>query len=475
MNTQRENEISLREDRPLPSLEQLETDCRQSALFAWSQRQEKCPEPPQIIYLCPTNVCNHRCCTCGYGSMRRGRKSDGTPQRGYMPLDLFRKIVSELPRGFRRLYLQKTGESLLHPRIMEMMRLLKEMRPEFERAMHTNASVLTPDLAYAMLESLTFVSLSIFAFDAPSYRLAHGADHFRRVMNNITMFHEAWRRAKNPPKVYFDVVRNVHNAHLSDETIFRILQERFPSFNVGIHFPYNFQGFTKDYDNRIFSSIDPARMPTCIHPWDMMTILWDGMLGYCVGDPLEAANLGDLRRQTPMEAWNGPAYREFRRLLAEKEFVTLRERGIHCGSCNWNFALKSQVMNTMCMHRRHESPVPKDPATGHLFRAKDLLRSGLSSYAMGDLAEALKSTAFAEIVAQDPVLRKKAGWWKARVLDILAMRKDIEYWEDLLGREGLSLESVHVSRYFVAPEQMHATGGQHFQTETGTLVKRDWF
>lgn len=457
------------------SLEAMEKICLDSAVFSWSQGQEVCPEPPQVIYLCPTNVCNHRCCTCGYGRMRKGRKPDGTPQRGYMDLDLFRKIVSELPRGFRRLYLQKTGESLLHPRIAEMMRLLKQMRPEYERAIHTNASVLTPALAQSLLENMTFVSISIFAFDEKNYRLAHGADHFDRVMANIAIFHDAWSRAESPPKVYFDVVRNVHNAALKDEDIFQILRQRFPRFNIGIHFPFNFQGFVKDYDNKIFAAVDPARMPRCIHPWDMMTILWDGLVGYCVGDPLEAAPLGDLRRQTVMEAWNGQGYRDFRRLAAAHDFDALRERHIHCGSCNWNFALKSQVLTTLSMHARQALPDPSQQTGQHLFHAKDLLRSGLTSFARGDVAEALKNAAFAEIVAQDDALRQRARWWKERTLDILWTRKDLEYWENLFAQENLSLAEVHVSRYSLAKEQLAMTADKHSRAASGEIVKKDEF
>ncbi len=474
MSTQSSHDVHVLPSEAL-SLEQLEAACRETAVFAWSQGSELCPEPPQVIYLCPTNVCNHRCCTCGYGAMRRGRKADGSPQRGYMDMDLFRKIVSELPRGFRRAYLQKTGESLLHPQIVEMMRHLKEMRPEYDRAMHTNASVLTPELARAMLENLTFVSLSIFAFDREAYRRAHGADHFERVMANIAMFHDAWDRMESPPKVYFDVVRNVHNAQLRDEEIFGVLQERFPRFNVGIHFPFNFQGIVEEYDNRIFSAIDPARMPTCIHPWDMMAILWDGVVGYCVGDPLEKAALGDLRRQTVMEAWNGPGYREFRRLAAAKDFAALRKRHIHCGSCNWNFALKSQVLTTLCMHARHAISDPSGQAGQPLFTGRDMLRAGLLNYARGDMAEALKNTAFAEIVSRDEGLRSRAGWWKQRVLDVLLMRKDLEYWEELLRKEGLSLESVHVSKYSLAQEQAALTADTHCRTASGATVKKDAF
>lgn len=459
----------------LLNLKQAEQACLESALYAWSQGQTLCPEAPQIIYLCPTNVCNHRCCTCGYDSMRRGRKPDGSPQRGYMDMDLYRKIVSELPRGFRRLYLQKTGESLLHPHIVEMMRILKNERPEYDRAIHTNASVLTPEIAEALLENMTFVSLSIFAFDAETYALAHGADHFERVMRNIEMFHDAWARADNPPKVYFDVVRNAHISRLRDEDIFRVLREKFPNFNVGIHFPFNFQGFVKEYDNKIFSRIDLKRMPTCIHPWDMMAIYWDGVVGYCVGDPQESANLGNLREQTVMEAWNGEQYREFRRLLLKKEYPALREKGIHCGTCNWNFALKSQVLTNLCMHARQDERIQGKAAAGHLVTGRDMLHAALLSYARGDIAKALKDATFAEIVAEDPLVRQSAAKWKERVVDVLSMRRNLEYWENLLAQEGLSLSLVHISHYAVAQAQEETTGDKHCRGGGGELLKKDAF
>lgn len=457
------------------SLKELENICLNSALHSWSQRSGDCPEAPQLIYLCPTNVCNHRCVTCGYGAMRKGKKADGTPQRGYMDMDLYRKIISELPRGFRRLYLQKTGESLLHPQIGEMMRILKQERPEYERAIHTNASVLTPELADALIKNMSFVSLSIFATDRETFKLAHGADHFDRVMRNIAMFHEAWMRAENPPKVYFDVVRNIYNMDQSDNSIFDFLQGHFPKFNTGIHFPYNFQGFVKEYDNDIFSKIDPQRMPTCIHPWDMMAIYWDGAVGYCVGDPLEKANLGNLNEQTVMEVWNGEKYQEFRRLLVEKDYKTLREMGIHCGSCNWNFALKSQVLTSLCMHRRGRNPEKAMAPGKHLYRGEDMLRAALASYACGDVPEALKNAAFAEIVAKDPEIREKARQWKDKVLDILTMRKDLEYWQGMLEEEGLSLGNVHISKYRLSAEQQELTGVNHSVDPEGNVVKRDNF
>ena len=279
----------------------LQKNCEESALYAWSQGKDICPQPPSIIYLCPTNICNHNCCTCGYPHMRKGKKADGTQQRGYMNLDLFKKIVSDLPRGYRRVYLQKTGESLLHPSITEMMRILHHERPEYERAIHTNCSVLRPPTFNALLEHMNFISLSIFGFDEESYHKAHGIDHFNKVMNNIDRFHKAWLSSSHRPKVYFDVVRNIHNQHLTNDAIFDFLKKRFPAFCTGIHFPFNFQGLVSDYHNKVFENLDKKYFPRCIHPWDMFTILWDGKVGYCVGDPQEKTFLGDLNSQSVME------------------------------------------------------------------------------------------------------------------------------------------------------------------------------
>ncbi|MFH0919515.1 MAG: radical SAM protein [Fibrobacterota bacterium] len=246
---------------PLNDLGRLESLSKKSALYAWSQGLERCEEFAQAVYLCPTNVCNHRCVTCGYDNMRRGHKKDGSPERGYMPWPLFKKIVSELPPGGRRLYLQKTGESLLHPRITDMMQLLRRTRPDYELALHTNASVLDKRIGSAVLENLDFFSLSVFGFDRASFAKAHGRDDFKTVMKNIHVFHDQYVRSRRKIKVYFDVVRNQHIHHLSNEEIFRFLSKRFPAFNIGVHFPFNFQGFVKEYDMQVFNNISYQHYP----------------------------------------------------------------------------------------------------------------------------------------------------------------------------------------------------------------------
>lgn len=70
---------------------------------------------PTVFYIEPTNDCNLSCIMC---PRKKSRK-----EVGYMSFDLFRHVVDQLAdRNIAQLSLHLTGEPLLHPRIVAMVR-----------------------------------------------------------------------------------------------------------------------------------------------------------------------------------------------------------------------------------------------------------------------------------------------------------------------------------------------------------------
>ncbi len=377
-----------------------------------------------------------------------------------MELELFEEILKQLPPGRRRIYLQKTGEPLLHPQIGEMLRLLREARPEYEIALHSNASHLSGEKIPLLLRYADFVSFSIFGFDPERYAAAHGRDDFQRFHRNLGAFYEAWRKVDRRPKVYFDVVRCPENAGLSPEEIFQALQSRYPAFNVGLHFPFNFQGVLPGYDLDAFKHLSQEQFPVCIWPWVMAVIHWDGKLGYCVGDAYETAFLGDLRKDSLMDLWNGPAYRAFRRGHLERAFDRLAQEEIHCGRCNWLFGLKSQSAENLCLTQRKESSDPLEALPGGTpVSGAQHLELGLRRLQRGELAEAMRAFVLAELLNED--LAERAQAWQVRVRKIWTRRADLESWESALNQEGLSLATVHQSHYSLSKDPLAQISDAH--------------
>jgi MoaA/NifB/PqqE/SkfB family radical SAM enzyme len=68
-------------------------------------------------------------------------------------------------------------------------------------------------------------------------------------------------------------------------------------------------------------SLIPAseiRRNSCLYPWREAFVDWTGTVSPCCSPALlDAANMGDLRKQSFWEIWNGPTYRRLRRSLRE--------------------------------------------------------------------------------------------------------------------------------------------------------------
>ena len=199
------------------TIDELVNRAKKSALFAWSNITDGEVEFPNAVYICPTNVCNNKCITCAKDKMRKGKDADGNPQRGLMKWDLFEKIVSELPEAARRVYLYKTGESLLHPRFLDMLTYLKKSRPTYEIALNTNASRMTHEIADGLLDYAEFVGISIYAIDREHYKMAHRRDFFDLVLKNVDYLHSEYVRRKENKKIFLYMVRCEANKHYADD------------------------------------------------------------------------------------------------------------------------------------------------------------------------------------------------------------------------------------------------------------------
>ena len=124
---------------------------------------------PLALYVEPTSLCNMRCTFCPTGDpkLRRIRPN------GFMEMAIFEKLVDDLRSWgveLRRVNLYKDGESLLHPRFAEMVRLLKSSGVTREAWIKTNGLLLEPELNRQLIESgLDFIGVSVNAVDAEGY------------------------------------------------------------------------------------------------------------------------------------------------------------------------------------------------------------------------------------------------------------------------------------------------------------------
>lgn len=139
-------------------------------------------EYPMILNIEPTNRCNLSCNFCP-------RKISKRP---VVDLDwnTFLKIANELKKEgpILRIFLQKDGEPLLYPRIVDMVQALVSVNAAKRIGIISNGTLLTPKLFKELAEAgLHDLIISIDAVDANEYKELKGADFYGKVVENIEL------------------------------------------------------------------------------------------------------------------------------------------------------------------------------------------------------------------------------------------------------------------------------------------------
>ena len=109
------------------------------------------PQIPSYVQVGITNKCNFNCKMCPRAFLNVPYKD--------MDFELFKKIVARL-NGVYEINLSSWGETLLHPRIFEMIKYCKDLG--FKTDFTSNGSLLSPSVADKLIKAgLDRISFSI--------------------------------------------------------------------------------------------------------------------------------------------------------------------------------------------------------------------------------------------------------------------------------------------------------------------------
>lgn len=146
---------------------------------------------PIYIRLKPTNICNHHCAYCTYGSGNTNQKTENRDivnHRDMIPWDKMEEILSDIVKmGVKAITFSGGGEPLTYPKISEAARFLIDNGVDL--SIITNGELLCGERAQAFKKA-KWVRIS---FDSPNeeeYCALRGlrAQDFQKVVNNISDF-----------------------------------------------------------------------------------------------------------------------------------------------------------------------------------------------------------------------------------------------------------------------------------------------
>jgi len=282
-----------------------------------------------------TNHCNLNCpeCASGSGLMKR--------ERGFMDIELYKSVVSELGRYLYYLNLYFQGEPMLHPQFFSFPGLADGIYT----VVSTNGHFLSVENSGKLAESgLKKLIVSLDGMDQDIYSTYRKNGDFEKVKSGIRNIAEAIRTKHSPLRLEIQFLVNRFNEH-------QIPQARRFAAETGASIRLKSMQVNDTKDavkwmpaNRKFRRYEEedgefrikSRLPDrCLRLWFNPVITWNGKVIPCCFDKDAEFVMGDLNRDSFRTIWNGPAYKEFR-----KQVLTGRRKIGICRNCTSGINLK---------------------------------------------------------------------------------------------------------------------------------------
>ncbi len=152
---------------------------------------------PFTVFIEPTRHCNFKCFYCLHST--KGNEDDKFRKIGYklkhMDFELYEKIINNLlqfPEQPKRIVFSGLGEPLMNPKLIDMISLARKLGVADRIDILTNASLITPDIADALIESgVSRIQISLQGLSADKYRDVCGTDiDFEKFKYNLKYLYE---------------------------------------------------------------------------------------------------------------------------------------------------------------------------------------------------------------------------------------------------------------------------------------------
>lgn len=279
---------------------------------------------PFMVLVEVTNDCMLDCIMCPHSQLKE--------KSGYMPFNLFKKIIEECSRHYSlgNLVFSGIGEPLLHPRLIEMSKFAKSKGIPKVRLI-TNAILLTRQKTVEILEDSGFdeIGLSLDAVTKETYQRIKKSSNFQTVQENIAHFLNQ-KKKQWKPFVSLHILKMRETASEIDD----FLKKWSPLLGKGDHIllkdVHNFAGQVED--TRLEEQIYRTKRFPCRQLWEFFYVSWNGDVMPCCMDVFRKLKIGNLYKSSLEELWNSSSIQEIRQIHLQGRYEEIPLCS-HCG--NW--------------------------------------------------------------------------------------------------------------------------------------------
>lgn len=274
---------------------------------------------PKLISLELTNACNARCVMCPRDHMSR--------KIGNMGMEIIEKICRDAyKKPVRKINMFGFGESLLHPRHIDMINFVKKSLPGVELNLSTNAQLLDDRHASELLASgIDRINIDIDGVTKETYEQVRKQLSFETVTANIKNL----IRMRN--KLHSRVVISVTIIEM-DLTEAEIQSfRRLWSGEADIVYINHYNTWTGIFPDRNTKKVTLNKFTApCKNPWKEMIVNYNGSVAFCCMDFDSTVVIGNIMEQTIEEIWRGEKMEKLRQLHLEGRYNEIPI----CSRCN---------------------------------------------------------------------------------------------------------------------------------------------
>lgn len=287
---------------------------------------------PFVAHIEPTNTCNLACLQCDTGAGR------STRAKGFMSLDLYRRIIESNARHLIYLVLYDQGEPTLHPDYIEMIRIAKQHRLYVvcsSNGQRLADAVYARELVQSGLDVLMLSADGITQETYAAYRRGGSLEKVKTALALVNEMRVQLRRRTPHLQVQFVVMRhNEHELEDAEKTLTAWGADRVLFKSPYVRSAADAAALLPSEPRYQRYRIEEGRLRTvgirrgsCPRLWYSVVVHWDGHVVPCCFDKDDSYIMGQAT-QPLREIWHNQAFSDFRTRLLHQQWPEL------CGNCS---------------------------------------------------------------------------------------------------------------------------------------------
>jgi len=262
---------------------------------------------PRAIQIETNLACNAECPFCPYVHMERGPK--------FMADWIWQKIVDET-RGLGIIYRPfLINEPLSEKRLPQIIRYIKE-DPTAKVEINTNAGLLNEKRSQEILAAgIDVVRCSVDGFSRETYEPARPGVDYDAVVRNINRFVELREAGSHRVHVEVRMIDMPENKHEHADYV-AYWTPRVDEVSIVPLYRWPWEGQEKSVQK------------PCLKILDELFFYTDGTAPLCCWDSAGRGLIGDVKKESVLDIWNGPIMKSMRELLnrGRRDLITLCSR-----------------------------------------------------------------------------------------------------------------------------------------------------